>query len=191
MATVKDENKKIQQLESQLEDMKKLLSDLINKEKKEKANKEIPMTKFIKVMSLYNGGLNLKTAKQNGKEFRFTKVGQIIPIMFQDLVMSFSIQRKFYEEGYCMVLDEEFVEMNYLEPFYKKFIDADTIYNILNLPIEEVETIFSNVTSVIKQTIVDVIIEKINNDESIDRNAVNIIGKIYGKDIFDLANKIK
>jgi hypothetical protein len=152
---------------------------------------EIPLNKTVRIMSLFHGGLNLKTEQSGGQIFRFEMVGQILPIIYSDLVKILANQRKFFENGYCMILDKDVVKAHYLEDYYKKFIDVKTINNILDYDVEKIEQIFSNTTPVIQQTIVDIIVSKINKNEYVDRNRVLVINKAYGKDVFELACRLR
>ncbi len=153
---------------------------------------EIPMNKAIKVMSLFSGGLNLKTTNSGDAQvIRFEYIGQIMPILYQDLVKIIANQRSFFEQGYCMILDKNVVKTHYLEEHYKKFVDGRVINNILKYDVEKIREIVSNTTPVIQQSIVDVIIKKINGDEYVDKNKATAIGELYGNDIFELATKLK
>jgi hypothetical protein len=142
-------------------------------------------------MSLFSGGLNLRPSNDSSQVFRFEFVGQIFPILYSDLSKVLANQRKFFEQGYCMILDKNVVKAHYLEDHYKKFIDAKVINNILEYDDETIEQIFSGTTQIIQQSIVDTLINKINNNEFADKNKVSIISKLYGSDLFDLAYKMK
>lgn len=153
---------------------------------------EIPLNRVVKVMSLFSGGLNLKTSDTNNAQVvRFEFVGQTLPIIYQDLIKMIGNQRQFFEEGYCMILDKDVVKAHYLEKFYKKFIDGKVINNILEYEPDKIREIFSNVTGVIQQSIVDVVISKILNNEYVDKNKVSVLSEVYGRDIFELANKLR
>lgn len=153
---------------------------------------EIPMNKVIKVMSLFDGVLNLKTSNDNTAQVvRFEFVGQILPVIYQDLVKIVGNQRKFFEDGYCMILDKNVVRAHYLEKFYKKFVDGNVINNILDYEVDRIVEIFTRTTKVIQQTIIDIVVKKINSNDYVDKNKVAAIGDIYDIDIFALANKLK
>lgn len=201
--TLQKEN---QELKSQLAEMKKMMESLMASQKEtttsapttpqfeQKSDEipEIPMHKTVKVMSLFSGGLNLKTANDSTAQiFRFEYVGQIFPILYSDLVKSIALQRNLYQEGYCMILDTNVVKAHYLEEDYKKFIDGKTINNILEYEPSKIKDIFSNTTPVIQQSIVDLIIQKINNNDYVDKNKITAISEVYGRDIYELALKMR
>jgi len=204
-----DLEKENQELKSRLEKMEEMIKSLAEQKVSQQPSEtqtlqfyddgieyedipEIPMNKAIKVMSLFSGGLNLKTSSSGDAQvIRFEYVGQVMPILYQDLVKIIANQRSFFEQGYCMVLDKNVVKSHYLEAHYKKFVDGRVINNILEYDIEKIKEIFSNTTKVIQQSIVDVLIAKINEGEFVDKNKITAISEIYGNDIFDLASKLK
>lgn len=153
---------------------------------------EIPTNKPIRVMSLFNGGLNLKTSNDSSAQvFRLEKVGDILPIIYMDLSKIISNQRRFFEDGLCLIMDKDVVKLHYLEDAMKKILDHKTITNILDYDVVTVKQLVSNTTKSIQQTIVDLLVEKINKNEYIDRNKVSAISEIFGYDIFELANRAK
>lgn len=191
--------KENEELKARLAKMEEMMQSLMEKQtvktvkaEAEDTIKDIPMTKSIKVMSLFDGGLNLKTSRDgSGQTFRFEFVGETYPILYADLIKSINLQRWIYKDGYCMILDQDVVKTHYLENDYNKFVDAEVINNILEYEDEKIKDIFSNVTPVIQRSIVDVVINKINGSENVDKNKVAVVGEVYGKDIFELASKMR
>lgn len=191
-----DIEKENKELKNRLEKMEKMIQSLtlnqITKNDIEDELPEIPMNKTVKVMSLFDGGLNLKTSNdEGGQVFRFTFVGDTFPIIYSDLVKVIANQRSFFKDGYCMILDKNVVKAHYLEDDYKKFVDGKVINSILEYDISKIKDIFANVTSVIQQSIIDIIVKKINTNEYVDKNKVAVISELYGTDIFEFANRIK
>ena len=163
--------KRNEELEKELEKMKEMLQKLMT-EKENKLNQEIkqeevevfpeiPMHKPIKVMSLYTGGLNLKKYNDDKTPFRFNFFGETQPILYGDLVKIISHQRKFFEEGYCVVLDNDVIKVHYLEKFMKKILDKKTIDKLLEYDDEKIKDLYNGTTNQLKQTIVDLIVDKI------------------------------
>lgn len=193
--------KRNEELEKELEKMKEMLQKLIT-EKENKLNQEIkqeevevfpeiPMHKPIKVMSLYAGGLNLKKYNDDKTPFRFNFFGETQPILYGDLVKIISHQRKFFEEGYCVVLDNDVIKVHYLEKFMKKILDKKTIDKLLEYDDEKIKDLYNGTTKQLKQTIVDLIVDKIVKKEYVDRNKVAVISELYGKDLYEIADKLK
>lgn len=194
--------KRNEELEKELEKMKEMLQKLMvekkvdtmqNPEIKEEVEvfPEIPMHKPIKVMSLYTGGLNLKKYNDDKTPFRFNFFGETQPILYGDLVKIISHQRKFFEEGYCIVLDNDVIKVHYLEKFMKKILDKKTIDKLLEYDDEKIKDLYNGTTKQLKQTIVDLIVDKIVKKEYVDRNKVAVISELYGKDLYEIAEHLK
>jgi hypothetical protein len=192
--------KRNEELEKELEKMKEMLQKLMaekkvdtkqNSEIKEEVFPEIPMHKPIKVMSLYTGGLNLKKYNDDKTPFRFNFFGETQPILYGDLVKIISHQRKFFEEGYCVVLDNDVIKVHYLEKFMKKILDKKTIDKLLEYDDEKIKDLYNGTTKQLKQTIVDLIVDKIVKKEYVDRNKVAVISELYGKDLYEIAEHLK
>lgn len=192
--------KKNEELEKELARMKKMVQKLKTEKqtsiaKNNKAEEdilpEIPMNKPIKVMSLYTGGLNLKRYEDDKTPIRFNMYGETQPILYMDLLKIISHQRKFFEEGYCIVLDKNVIKAHYLEKHMSKILDKKTIDNLLDYDDEKIKDLFNGTTKQIKETIVDLIVDKIIKKEYVDRNKVALISELYGKDLYEIADKLK
>ena len=192
--------KRNEELEKELEKMKEMLQKLMaekkvdtkqNSEIKEEVFPEIPMNKPIKVMSLYTGGLNLKRYEDDKTPIRFNMYGETQPILYMDLLKIISHQRKFFEEGYCIVLDKNVIKAHYLEKHMSKILDKKTIDNLLDYDDEKIKDLFNGTTKQVKETIVDLIVDKIVKKEYVDRNKVALISELYGKDLYEIADKLK
>jgi hypothetical protein len=193
--------KRNKELEKELEKMKEMLQKLMTEKKvdtkqnseikEEEVFPEIPMHKPIKVMSLYTGGLNLKKYEDDKTPFRFNFFGETQPILYGDLVKIISHQRKFFEEGYCVVLDNDVIKVHYLEKFMEKILDKKTIDKLLEYDDEKIRDLYNGTTKQLKQTIVDLMVDKIVKKEYIDRNKVAVISELYGKDLYEIAEHLK
>lgn len=192
--------KKNKELEKELARMKKMVQKLKtekqtyiaeNNKAEEDILPEIPMNKPIKVMSLYTGGLNLKRYEDDKTPIRFNMYGETQPILYMDLLKIISHQRKFFEEGYCIVLDKNVIKAHYLEKHMSKILDKKTIDNLLDYDDEKIKDLFNGTTKQIKETIVDLIVNKIVKKEYVDRNKVALISELYGKDLYEIADKLK
>lgn len=199
---------------SELDDMKAMLSSLMKqindlKEENEKLKEsnaenleiekdleyvdeyvDISPSKPIRVLSLFKGGLTLKTSQDgSGKNFRFDKYGHVRAIAYGDLQDCIAVCRKLIEEGYVYICDKDVIRNNYLEDYYKRFLNKEQIDGILFFNDEDIKGMIENTTRPIQETIILSLIEKINNDEYVNRNKVDLIGKCCNPvcDIFGLA----
>ena len=144
--------------------------------------KEINPLKPIKVVSLSDGGVSLKTnANGSGKSFRFDKFGHSISITYSDLQDVIAMNRSFIEDGTVYICDEDVVKNNYLDEYYSKFLTVDKITNILSFDISDIIDMVSNTTETIQETIISLLVKKINNNEYVDMNKIDAIGKCCKK----------
>ena len=190
-------------LKSKLEKMEEMLTSLMkqNQELENRPEKivevvrdidktpeivDIPLNKVVKVMSLYTGVMNLKTA-ENGKIFKFNNFGDVQPIIYNDLIQIMSHQHRFCTEGYFTILDKDVVIAHGLEDNYKKILDKKVIENILTYDEDKIKELFSGTTKNIKESIVSILINKINGNENVDKNKIHIISELYGIDLFAYA----
>ena len=151
---------------------------------------EISPKKPIRVISLFRGGLTLKVNPDgSGKTFRFDKYGHTKPIAYSDLQDILSINRTLIEEGYVYICDKDVIKNNYLEEYYQKFLTKEQIDLILTFSDDDIKNMVENTTRTIQETIILNLVDKINNDEFVNRNKVDLIGDCCTPkcDIFGLA----
>ena len=140
--------------------------------------KEINPLKPIKVVSLSDGGVSLRTnTNGSGKSFRFDKFGHSISITYSDLQDVIAVNRTFIEDGTVYICDADVVKNNYLDEYYNRFLTVEKITNILSFSKSDIIDMVSNTTETIQETIISLIVKKINNNEYVDMNKVEAIGK--------------
>lgn len=139
---------------------------------------EINPMKPIRVISLSDGGVNLKTTSGPGqKVFRLDKFGHSVTITYSDLQDVIATCRSFIEDGTVYICDKNVVHNNYLDEYYKKFLTVETMTNILTFDKDKVVDMVKNTTVPIQETIISLICDKINRGEYVDMNKVDAIGK--------------
>lgn len=151
---------------------------------------EISPSKPIKVISLSTGGVSLRTsADGRGITGRFTKFGQPRFIPYGDLQDMISTDRSFIEDGVVYICNPDVIRNNYLEDAYSKFLTKETIENILSFNIDQIKDMVSNTTQSIQETIIDLLVQKINRNEQVDMNKLTAIGQCVNQpcDIMQLA----
>lgn len=184
---LEEENK---MLKSQVNEILNLLKDLNEKKSEPQVNVandfeeeehtfvDISPLKPIKVISLSDGGVNLKTTNDgNAKVFRFDKFGHVATITYADLQDCIATCRSFIEDGTVYICDKDVVRNNYLDEYYKHFLTVDTINNILSFPQSKIVDMVKNTTPTIQDTLIDLMVKKINNNENVDMNKIDAIGK--------------
>ena len=157
----------------------------------EEDNFEITPNKFIKVMSLNFGKLVLTTeARGQGKTFIFNKFGDIRNIIYTDLSNIVHNHQSFAEKGRFYIFDKNFVRNHGLSEYYNKFLNKETIDNILNYNSDEIISLFKNTTDVQRDIIVNLLIKKIVDGEEVDVTKVDIISRLAGGiNIFNIARE--
>lgn len=202
----KNLEKENKQLRTELDEIKKMLLNLTQNqqypqstpvvekyvESTDEDDSEIKQNKYIKVMSLNFGKLVLSTeGKGQGKIFIFNKFGDVRNIIYSDLANLIHHQQSFAEQGRFYIFDKQVVKNHGLIEYYNKFMTKEMIENILDNNRESIINLFNNTPEAQKETIVNILIKKIINGEDIDINKVDIISRIYGQNIYDIARDAK
>jgi|GEM_PF-1289973 len=194
-------------LKNELSEMKEMLKQLMKTQSKTeaKSNEEspvpesksssdifdmdeeldiIPLNKLINVTSLFNGILTLKGA--NDSTMKFNNFGITLPMTFQDLSSACSHSRRFAEEGFFFIHNEQAVKSLYLADYYKKFINKNTLENIITLPAEKIASMYKNTTNTLKDTIIDLIVKGIvaNDPQYLDRTKIYKLSELIAVDIY-------
>lgn len=199
---LKKENEK---LKNQLAEMMNMIKDLqTNNSKRENVSiedehinesetiKDVEMNARILVTSITTGGVNLKTSNDgSARHFRFEKLGQTIPIIYEHLINCINTDRWLFEDGLIYISDPNVIREQCLEDAYKKFLTPETIENILDFDMNVIVDMVTSTTPAIQETIIDLVVNKLNHGGFIDMNKVNAIGTACNINIMELASKLK
>ena len=200
--SLKKEN---EELKNQLAEMMNMIKDLQasksesegvdveNKNTDKSENVEdVEMNARILVTSITTGGVNLKTSNDgSARHFRFEKLGQTIPIIYEHLINCINTDRWLFEDGLIYISDPNVIREQCLEDAYKKFLTPETIENILDFDMNVIIGMITSTTPAIRETIIDLVVDKLNHGGSIDMNKVNVIGNACNVNIMELASKLK
>jgi hypothetical protein len=180
-------------LYDRLERLERLLTlDTDKKEESKDDNSMIAMHKIIKVVSLYNGILNLKTsAGDEHAIFKFNFFGDEQPLFYSDLVKAISIQQRFFKDGFCMILDDDVVKAHYLTESYKNLLNKEELDNFLAFSDDEIKEKYPKLTEHQKITVLERVAYKINKRDVLDMNKVDVLSSVSKQNLVDLANKLK
>jgi hypothetical protein len=149
---------------------------------------DIRPNKYIKVMSLNFGKLVLSTeSKGQGKVFVFNKFGDVKNIVYSELANLIHHQQSFAEQGRFYVFDKQVIKNHGLVEYYEKFMTKEIIDNILNHNREEIVNLFNSTTKTQRDVIVNLLIKKIVDGVDVDITKVDIISRLYGQNIYDIA----
>lgn len=188
------------QLELELLELKRLLDKqntlLANEPSKEQNDYnndiEIKMTRMVRVVSLYHGVLNLKTSNQvDATIFTFNFFGYEQPIFYSDLIKCINTQRRLFTDGFCYIKDEEVIKTHYLNKIYEHLLDKDAISNYTQFDEDFIKNNFGKLPAQQKITVLETIAFKLNENENIDRNKIDILAKLANVDIYELAKKLQ
>lgn len=153
---------------------------------------DVEMNARILVTSITTGGVNLKTSNDgSARHFRFEKLGQTIPIIYEHLINCINTDRWLFEDGLIYISDSNVIREQCLEDAYKKFLTPETIENILDFDINVIVDMVTSTTPAIQETIIGLVANKLNNGGSIDMNKVNAIGTACNVNIMELASKLR
>lgn len=181
----------IKNLQAKKTESEKNFAENVKSEKSENVE-DVEMNARILVTSITTGGVNLKTSNDgSARHFRFEKLGQTIPIIYEHLINCINTDRWLFEDGLIYISDQNVIREQCLEDAYKKFLTPETIENILDFDMNVIVEMVKSTTPAIQETIVDLVANKMNNGGSIDMNKVNAIGNTCNVNIMELANKLR
>lgn len=182
---LEDENKV---LKDRLEKMEKMLSEKNNSEENQSVNyTDIRPDKHIVVYNLENHPLFLRTS--SGRNYEFNKYGQFKRIIYSDLRELIENSRSFAESGRFYIVDKDVVKMEGLEDAYSHLMSKDDIDNIFKFTDEKMIDKFTNTSQPQRDSIASILANKIYNGEKVDLNKVDLLSKVYGKDIKSLIKR--
>ena len=151
----------------------------------------IPTNKMVYLTNLFDGKMYLTGS--NNKPVNFENFGVTLPVTYEDLQYICSNHRSFAEKGYFFIHNKDMVHALYLDEAYKKIVNKSVIETILKLSAKQIEEIMNNTTSTIKDTIFNTVVNGVKNvsPEYSDTTKIGLVGKLYGKDIFETAQKLR
>jgi len=162
----------------------KVEADVIVEDTEEQEYKNIPDNKYIKVVSLQNNRMALSTEGfGRGKPYKFTKFGQVKNITYSNLSDIISNQEKFAKQGRFYICDETVINNHELMDTYENILTKEQMENILTYDEKKMEMLFKRTTDPQRETIISLVMTKLNNGEKIDLNKISVLSKICGFDI--------
>jgi hypothetical protein len=144
---------------------------------------EIPDNKRIKVMSRFNGTLNLFTNNEK-VVYKFTKLWQIINIPYKEVCEIIIQNPNRFENGIFVILNDDIIKNKDMVEQYKKFLTKKEILSIIDDEHIDITEMLKDTTKHVIDTVVSLFTEKILNREYVDRNRIAELSKIIGYDLF-------
>lgn len=147
---------------------------------------DISPQKYIKVISLTPGQLNLSTLPGGkGKTISFEFFGQQKRILYSTLVDMMDTAPGFLERGNYYVADKKVIRKHGLDDVYSKLLTKEVIDNILSKSMTDEDTaiLYKSANPTQQTTIIDLIVHKLMSGSDVDLNMVASISRISGVDI--------
>jgi hypothetical protein len=199
------ENKMMEMLMKQVEDLQKQLLSMQSKQSQPKVEtkmeeRPLPETKtekidareYIKVMSLSNIPLNLTTEPLGrGRLFQFEKFGDTKRIMYDDLIKIVYNHPTFTQSGRFLIMNPDVVKEIGYEEEYAKILTKEKIEAILNNKQDAID-LYKSANAVQKKIIHEILIRKVRDDlTSVDTGLIVAIKRASNIDIIAEAELIK
>ena len=192
--TILDENETLEVVAKPVKDIKiekekaKIMEQSIVDDDYDEDEIEISPQKYIKVISLTPGQLNLSTLPGGkGKNVSFESFGQQKRILYSTLVDIMDTSPGFLERGNYYIADKKVIRKHGLDEIYDKLLTKEVIENILSKSMSDEDTaiLYKSANKTQQATIIDLIVHKLMSGTDVDMNMVGNISKISGIDIMD------
>lgn len=164
----------------QIEEMKSKMADL-----QVKADVKIfDQYADITVVSLRSGVLNLATGPNGTQQiYTFSGFGKTNEISYGELKKVLQFYRNRFENGDVYIDNPDVVKALGLTIPYEKILSPQKINELLNADIKTFERIFANAPKSQQNTIADLLVNRVVDNENVDLNVVAYVKKITGKDM--------
>lgn len=191
---LKDESTEVVNVASSETDerIKKLEAQLQFFLDREEEKIEITSDTYIKVMSLCPVILNLCTRPfGQGKTFKFKVFGEVKRILYGDLVEVLETNPTFAEAGLFFIMDNRVVARHGLDDTYAKILDKSKIEQIFDGNSTDALNLYKQSNPRQQETIRDMLIDRLRDDENFDLNLIASISKYSKVDLQDMANSAR
>ena len=143
-----------------------------------KRKEAIDKQMLVPIMNVTNGKL-IYQSKKSGSEFHFEQYGDIEYIELYELLTMRSSQRKFLDEPYVIVLDDEVTDYLGLSNVYKKLTHATEIDRIFKFPLDKFKNIVESTPKGLAHLIISKAKEKIDSGEFDSVQKIQALEEIY------------
>ena len=184
MAQIEEQNKKMAELQSQINNQQPQTTII-------QQNNGLSGKK-IKVVNLMHNALNLSTEPDGmGRVFTFNEYGDSRLIKYDDLADIVAAYPNTMEGGLAYICDKEVVESLGLTEEYEKLFDKSTMDKVVKLKEESDLELFLGMNRNLQESTARKIAERLNANERVDYNYINIIKEKTGIDIEEIAKNLK
>ena len=147
--------------------------------------KEIPANQYVKVVSLCNGELNLRTkpySNPNANRFSFQRFGEIKGIPYSQLIEIVENHRNFFEKGFFYIFDRDVILANGWGELYSKLLSKEQMEKIIENSDDAVK-LFDSANDSQREVIINFLVGKIVKGEQVDYNLITNLSRISKVDI--------
>ena len=184
MAQIEEQNKKMAEMQSQINNQSQPTTII-------QQNNGLSGKK-IKVVNLMHNPLNIATEPNGmGRVFTFNNYGDSRLIKYDDLADIVAAYPNTMEGGLAYICDKEVVESLGLAEEYKKLFDKATMDKVVKLREESDLELFLGMNKDLQESTARNIAERLNANERVDYNYINIIKEKTGIDIEEIAKNLK
>lgn len=180
------DNDKIMKLEKQIADlMLKFSQQNVKQTEIEKHKAEDEIT----IISQCLGELNLifgDIKSPNNDHITLSNFGDVEVISFAELKDIVKYNKSFIEKGYFYIVDELAVKQLRLERYYNRLLSVEDMSNLFNNDAKSIIELYKLASDGQKETIIDIISNKILAKEKLDANVLVELGKLSGKDFMKM-----
>jgi len=184
-----------EQLEESIKTLEKEKLKLERQLIEQDENTGIALDAYIEVMSLVPFKLNLSTEKLGrGRQFSFSRFGEVKRILYNDLASIFENYRSFMEDGYFYILNQKVIRKHGLDDMYEKILTKEMIENILTFNPDNAVKLYTGASDAQREIIDGMLIKKVkdtDDEKKIDFNVISQISKMGGRDIVKIAKEMK
>lgn len=133
---------------------------------------------LVPIMNVTNGKL-IYQSRKTGSEYQFERYGDVEYMELYELLTMRSSQRKFLDEPFLIVLDDEVSEYLGLSKLYKELTHATQIDGIFKMPLEQFNEIIQSTPKGLAHLIVSKAKEKMKSKELDSVQKVQTIEKVF------------
>ena len=184
MAQIEEQNKKMAEMQSQINNQSQPATII--------QNNNSMGAKKVKVVNLMHNPLNISTGPNGmGRVYSFREYGDSRLIKYDDLADIVAAYPNTMEGGLAYICDKEVVESLGLAEEYEKLFDKATMDRVIKLREQSDLELFLGMNKDLQESTAQKIAKRINENEQIDYNYINIIKNKTGIDIEEIAKNLK
>lgn len=185
MAQIEEQNKKMAEMQDKIDNQPQMPTII------QQTNNGLSGKK-VKVVNLMHNTLNISTEPRGmGRVYTFKEYGDSRLIKYDDLADIVASYPKTMEGGFAYICDKEVVESLGLADDYQKLFDKETMDKVVKLRDESDLELFLGMDIKLQKSTAKKIAERINANEKVDYNYINVIKEKTGIDIEEISKDLK